>query len=143
MGEQVQAFLQKTYNILQSTESFFSRVNVHIIQCDAEIQEDVKITSREEFDRYLQTMQIKGLGGTDFRPVFRRVDEMIREKEFVNLKGLIYFTDGYGVFPERMPAYKTAFVFVEEGYEIPEVPVWAMKLVLTREEMEEMANSQP
>ena len=143
MGEQVQAFLQKTYNILQSTESFFSRVNVHIIQCDAEIQEDVKITSREEFDRYLQTMQIKGLGGTDFRPVFRRVDEMIREKEFVNLKGLIYFTDGYGVFPERMPAYKTAFVFVEEGYEIPEVPVWAMKLVLTREEMEEMASDQP
>ena len=102
----------------------------------------MKITSREEFDRYLQTMQIKGLGGTDFRPVFRRVDEMIQEKEFVNLKGLIYFTDGYGVFPERMPAYKTAFVFVEEGYEIPEVPVWAMKLVLTREEMEEMANSQ-
>ena len=32
MGEQVQAFLQKTYNILQSTESFFSRINVHIIQ---------------------------------------------------------------------------------------------------------------
>lgn len=103
----------------------------------------MKITSREEFDRYLQTMQIKGLGGTDFRPVFRRVDEMIREKEFVNLKGLIYFTDGYGVFPERMPAYKTAFVFVEEGYEIPEVPIWAVKLVLTREEMEEMASDQP
>ena len=142
-GEQVQAFLQKTYNILRSTESFFSRVNVHIIQCDTEIQEDVKITSREEFDRYLQTMQIKGLGGTDFRPVFRRVDEMIQEKEFVNLKGLIYFTDGYGVFPERMPAYKTAFIFVEDGYKIPEVPVWAMKLVLTREEMEEMASDQP
>ena len=68
---------------------------------------------------------------------------MIREKEFVNLKGLIYFTDGYGVFPECMPTYKTAFVFVEEGYEIPEVPVWAMKLVLTREEMEEMASDQP
>lgn len=28
MGEQVQAFLQKTYNILQSTESFFSHINV-------------------------------------------------------------------------------------------------------------------
>ena len=62
-------------------------------------------------------MKIKGLGGTDFRPVFRRVDEMIHNKEFINLKGLIYFTDGYGVFPERMPAYKTAFIFVEEGYE--------------------------
>ena len=136
-GKQVQAFLQKTYNILQSTESFFSRVNVHIIQCDADIQEDVKITSREEFDQYLKTMTIKGLGGTDFRPVFARVDEMIRDKEFANLKGLIYFTDGYGTFPERMPKYRTAFVFVEEGYEVPEVPVWAMKLVLTKEEMQE------
>ena len=141
MGEQVQAFLQKTYNILQSTESFFSRINVHIIQCDTDIQEDIKITSREEFDRYLQTMTIKGLGGTDFRPVFQRVDKMIRDGEFANLKGLIYFTDGYGLFPERMPAYKTAFVFVEDGCEIPEVPVWAMKLVLTREEVEEMAES--
>ena len=141
MGEQVQAFLQKTYNILQSTESFFSRINVHIIQCDADIQEDIKITSREEFDHYLQTMAIKGLGGTDFRPVFQRVDKMIRDGEFANLKGLIYFTDGYGLFPERMPAYKTAFVFVEDGCEIPEVPVWAMKLVLTREEVEEMAES--
>ena len=141
MGAQVQAFLQKAYNILQSTESFFSRINVHIIQCDADIQEDIKITSREEFDHYLQTMTIKGLGGTDFRPVFQRVDEMIRDGEFANLKGLIYFTDGYGLFPERMPAYKTAFVFVEDGCAIPEVPVWAMKLVLTREEVEEMAES--
>lgn len=120
MGEQVQAFLQKTYNILQSTESFFSRINVHIIQCDEDIQEDIKITSREEFDHYLQTMAIEGLGGTDFRPVFQRVDEMIRDGEFANLKGLIYFTD---------------------GCEIPEVPVWAMKLLLTREEVEEMAES--
>lgn len=53
MGEQVQAFLQKTYNILQSTESFFSHISVHIIQCDEDIQEDIKITSREEFDHYL------------------------------------------------------------------------------------------
>lgn len=42
MGEQVQAFLQKTYNILQSTESFFSHINVHIIQCDEDIQENIK-----------------------------------------------------------------------------------------------------
>ena len=137
-GEQVQTFLQKTYNILQSTESFFSRINVHILQCDAEIQEDVKITSREEFDHYLKTMQIKGLGGTNFRPVFQHVDQMIAEKEFAHLSGLIYFTDGYGTFPTQMPAYKTAFIFVEEGYTIPEVPVWAMKLVLTREDVEEM-----
>ena len=129
-GEQVQKFMQKTYNILKSTESFFSKINIHIIQCDADIQEHVKITSQEEFDLYLASMQVKGLGGTDFRPVFAKVNELIEQKEFRNLKGLIYFTDGYGTFPELKPKYETAFVFVDDTYRNPEVPPWAIKLVL-------------
>ena len=39
-GEEVQTFLKKTYNILKSRESFHNRINVHIIQCDAQIQSD-------------------------------------------------------------------------------------------------------
>lgn len=134
-GELVQTFVQKTYNILKSTESFFSKINLHIIQCDADIQEDVKITCQEEFDAYLNTMTIKGLGGTDFRPVFRYVDELIHKGEFVNLRGLIYFTDGYGTFPERKPEYETAFVFVENEFNNPDVPPWAIKLVLRQDEI--------
>ena len=134
-GELVQKFVQKTYNVLKSTESFFSKINLHILQCDADIQEDVKITSQEEFDAYLKTMTIKGLGGTDFRPVFARVDELRRGKEFQNLKGLIYFTDGYGDFPEKKPDYDAAFVFVEDEYNNPDVPPWAIKLVLQRDEI--------
>ncbi len=134
-GEQVQRFVQKTYNILKSTESFFSKINVHIIQCDAEIQEDVKITSQQEFDDYLKKMQIQGLGGTDFRPVFAYVEGLRKRKEFQNLKGLIYLTDGYGIFPERKPDYKTAFVFVEDEYNNPKVPPWAIKLVLQKDEI--------
>ncbi len=134
-GELVQKFVQKTYNVLKSTESFFSKINLHIIQCDAAIQEDVKITSQEEFDTYIKTMTIKGLGGTDFRPVFAYVDELRRGKEFQNLKGLIYFTDGYGSFPEKKPDYDAAFVFVEDEYNNPDVPPWAIKLVLQRDEI--------
>ena len=134
-GELVQKFVQKTYNVLKSTESFFSKINLHILQCDADIQEDVKITSQEEFDAYLKTMTIKGLGGTDFRPVFARVDELRRGKEFQNLKGLIYFTDGYGDFPEKKPDYDAAFVFVEDEYNNPDVPPWAIKLVLQKDEI--------
>ena len=134
-GEQVQAFLQKTYNILMSTESFFSRINVHIIQCDATIQEDAKITSREEFDNYLKNMKIHGLGGTDFRPVFGYVEYLREKKEFQNLKGLIYFTDGWGTFPEKKPPYETAFVFVDDGMNNYDVPPWAIKLVLQKEEI--------
>lgn len=134
-GDLVQTFLQKTYNILRQQETFFTKINLHIIQCDAQIQEDAKITSQEEFDEYLKTMQIRGLGGTDFRPVFEYVDQLRKDKEFVNLKGLIYFTDGYGAFPEHQPDYHTAFVFVDDEYNNPDVPVWAIKLVLQQNEI--------
>lgn len=134
-GELVQKFVQKTYNILKQSESFFAKINLHIIQCDTTIQEDVKITSQEEFDEYLKTMKLKGFGGTDFRPVFRYVDDMIKNKEFKNLKGLIYFTDGYGDFPERQPDYHTAFVFIDDDYNNPDVPVWAIKLILQKDEI--------
>lgn len=134
-GELVQKFVQKTYNILKSTESFFTKINLHIIQCDAEIQEDRKITCQEEFDEYLNTMEIRGLGGTDFRPVFQYVEQLRRNKEFTNLKGLIYFTDGYGTFPAKKPDYDAAFVFVEDDYNNPNVPPWAIKLVLQKDEI--------
>lgn len=139
-GALVQNFVQKTYNIFMQQENFFNKINLHIIQCDAVIQEDVKITSREEFDRYLAHMQLKGAGGTDFRPVFRRVDAMLRDGEFTNLKGLIYFTDGEGSFPEQQPAYQTAFVFVRDDYREPKVPPWAIKLTLQRYELEQEEN---
>ncbi|NBI69047.1 metallopeptidase [Pseudoflavonifractor sp. 60] len=134
-GDLVQKFVQKTYNVLKSTESFFSKINLHILQCDADIQEDVKITSQEEFDAYIKTMTIKGLGGTDFRPVFAYVDRLRRGKEFQDLKGLIYFTDGYGDFPEKKPDYDAAFVFVEDEYNNLNVPPWAIKLILQKDEI--------
>lgn len=134
-GELVQTFVQKTYNILKSTESFDSKINLHIIQCDADIQEDVKITSQEEFDEYLKNMKIRGLGGTDFRPVFEYVNELREKGELTHLKGLIYFTDGCGEFPKQMPEYDTAFVFIDDEYNNYDVPSWAIKLILKREEV--------
>ena len=129
-GELVRKFLIKTYSILKSTESFFNHINLHIIQCDCDIQEHVKITTREELDSYINGFTVKGLGGTDFRPVFREVDRLVAEKEFTHLKGIIYFTDGYGTFPEKKPAYETAFVFVRNTFDSPAVPTWAIKVVL-------------
>ena len=134
-GELVQKFLQKTYNILKSSESYFSHFNIHIIQCDAAIQEHVKITSEDEFDEYIRDMTILGLGGTDFRPVFTFVDGLVEKGEFSDLKGLIYFTDGKGIFPRSRPKYETAFVFLEDGYDEPDVPPWAIRVVLQSEDI--------
>ena len=99
------------------------------------MQEDRKITSQAEFDAYIETMQIRGLGGTDFRPVFAYVEKLIADKEFENLKGLIYFTDGWGTFPPRMPDWETAFVFLDEENNNPDVPPWAIRLILKEEEI--------
>lgn len=137
-GEVVQTFLNKTYSILKSSENFFRKVNIHIIQCDSEVRRDTKITNDDEFEAFMKEGQLEGFGSTDFRPVFAYVDQAIESGEFENLKGLIYFTDGFGVFPEHKPShnYDTAFVFLEDDYEKPPTPPWAIKLVLPVEDLE-------
>ena len=129
------AFLQKTYNILKSTESFFRRVELRVLQCDTEIRDDTRITNMKDLDAYLERMKLHGFGGTDFRPVFRYVDELRQKGELTKLRGLLYFTDGIGRFPEKKPDYDAAFLFVDDGENRYDVPVWAMKLVLEREEL--------
>ena len=135
-GDTVQAFMRKTYNILKQVESFNSRVNIHIVQCDARVQEDTKITSLDELDLYLEDMQLRGFGGTDFRPVFDYVNLLIEKGEFTDLKGLVYFTDGEGVFPRRQPAYDSVFVFLDDGYSDPMVPPWALKVILNERDLQ-------
>ncbi len=136
-GEIVQAFLQKTYNILQNGENFFTKINVHILQCDSEVRQDTKITGREAFDDFLAHGKLTGFGSTDFRPVFDYVEKLREKQEFDNLKGLLYFTDGYGIYPERMPDYDVAFVFLHEDENAPKVPPWAIRIVLDEEALEE------
>ena len=60
--------------------------------------------------------------------------EVLREqREFENLKGLIYFTDGYGIYPEKMPDYQVIFAFLEEDENRAPVPPWSMKVILEEE----------
>lgn len=129
-GDLVQGFMRKTYNILKQVENFHDRVNIHIVQCDARVQEDTKITSLDQLDAYLEAMELRGFGGTDFRPVFEYVNLLVEKREFSDLRGLVYFTDGQGTFPRRPPAYDTVFVFLDDGYSDPEVPPWAFKVIL-------------
>ena len=129
-GEAVKAFLRKTYSILKSSESFFHKINVHIIQCDHQVQSDTKLTCEDDLVHFMQTGKLVGFGATDFRPVFEYVDELLKQQEFENLKGLIYFTDGYGIYPERMPGYQVIFAFLEEDENRAPVPPWSMKVVL-------------
>ncbi len=127
--ELVQRFLNETAAILLSRESFFQKIKIHIIQCDDQIQRDDVIESVDDMRKYADGIHVEGGYGTDFRPVFEYVEKLVNEGSFDNLKGLIYFTDGYGIYPEKETGYDTAFVFPQDGdYEDENVPVWAMKL---------------
>ncbi len=133
-GDVVQAFLQKTFNIFEQRENFFSRFHIHILQCDMLIREAVIIHTPQQFQDYIDHMEIKGLGGTDFRPVFQYVDKKIAEHAFKKLGGLLYFTDGDGIYPKYTPSYRTAFLFPEGNKKI-QVPPWAISYNLEGEKI--------
>lgn len=134
-GEVVQSFIQHTYDILRQRESFFTKLNLHIIQCDDRIREDAVISSSEELEEYISGMEIKGLGKTDFRPVFGYVDGLVKSRELNDLRGLIYFTDGKGIFPEHRPDYETAFILHgDESFDVS-VPPWAIRLEISEDEI--------
>ncbi len=134
-AELVRRFLEETYSILRESESFFRRIHIRILQCDDRVQADTEITDQEELRNYMEHLTIKGQGGTDFRPAFAYVEELLARKVFYHLKGLLYFTDGYGTFPAKMPPYETAFLFFRDNYRDVDVPPWAIKLILGPEEL--------
>lgn len=126
----VERFLSETYSILKNRESFFQKMKIHLIQCDAAIQSDTVITSQEELNQWMKQVLIRGSGGTDFRPAFSYVEHLKEEGGLKNLKGLLYFTDGYGSFPEKRPSFETAFLFYREDATEVKAPPWAEKLFL-------------
>lgn len=132
-GEIVKQFLEETWEIFCEKENFFRNMNIHIIQCDCLIQEHIQIKNEEEWKDYLSHIVVKGHGDTDFTPVFRLVDQLIAEGTLKNLKGLLYFTDGDGIYPSKQPEYETAFVYLNEGLRKGKAPAWAWTLTLDRE----------
>ena len=137
-GGLVKHFIEKTYDVLRSSASFGRKVNVHIVQCDCDVRKDTKITSMRDLDDDFGDFVARGFGGTDFRPVFKYVDDLIKARELVNLKGMIYLTDGIGTYPEEPPEYECAFVFVDDLCQTRQVPPWAMKVLMTEDEILEL-----
>ena len=134
-GNLVRKFLEETYHILAETESFFRKVHIRILQCDDAVRADQLITTGEELKQYMDHLQLYGDGGTDFRPAFTYVQQLIDQGEFKNLKGLLYFTDGKGTFPRKRPPYDAAFILFREDYKEVSVPPWAIRLMLDEEDL--------
>ena len=125
-----QRFLELTRDILLEKGLFFRRFELHILQCDAKVQRDDRITSFAEFERYIENLVVTGGGGTDFRPAIRHIDRLVAEGTLPGLKGALYFSDGRGIFPAQPPEYELTFVFLKHRYDDIDVPGWVRRLVI-------------
>ncbi len=131
-GEIVEGFIKKTYSILDSSDFFKKNSEIHIIQCDSAIQDVRIIKKASELEDYMNNLVLHGFGGTNFIPVFQYVDELYENSSKKELNGLIYFTDGDGIFPEKSPAYKNAFIIHDNGFDKNRLPVWATPLYIEK-----------
>lgn len=135
-GALVRQFLACTYAILRSTATFTRKVNIRILQCDDQVRSDTVLRDLEDLKDYMEQFTLAGGSATDFRPVFEYVERLRAEGAFASLRGLIYFTDGMGIYPQKRPPYETAFVLLEEPPLSVKMPPWAIRLVLTAEDLE-------
>lgn len=136
-GALVKAFLRETFTLLKTTDRFFAKCNILVLQCDDAVRSETRLRDLDALERYMRGFTLHGGGGTDFRPAFARIEELRAQNAFTELKGVLYFTDGKGIFPARRPPYEVAFLFLDNGEAPPlsDVPPWAMKLVLKPEEL--------
>lgn len=137
-GKLVQSFLQRTFSILRQEGVFSRRFHVRVLQCDSAVQRDTLITCREDLDALMREGVLRGFGGTDFRPAFEYAARLQREGS-IKLQGLLYLTDGKGIYPKRPPDFPAAFVFLDRGHaSAAGVPPWAIRVILSREDVIEL-----
>ncbi len=107
-NHEMQMFLSESLAIFNS----FGNINMTVIQCDAAVQHVVYIMAGENVDGGdlpWEDKSIYGRGGTSFVPVF----DYIVDKE-INTGILLYFTDGYGTFPDTEPEYDTIWIMTTD-----------------------------
>jgi predicted metal-dependent peptidase len=75
---------------------------VHLMQCDTQVQSVVEFTAQ---DLPMKDVELRGRGGTDFRPVFEYI-----ESNEIQPQVLVFMTDMYGDFPMQAPDYPTIWL---------------------------------
>ncbi len=132
-GTPIRRFLSETLAILQNSRRFFRNSQIHLLQFDTIVQEDLLITSHEQFAALTESFTVKGFGGTDYCCVFHYISENLPAK----LQGLMILTDGYGTYPSSPPPYPVAFLLADFLNETTShtrepahdhVPPWAIRL---------------
>lgn len=96
---------------------------ITVLECDAEIQKEYKLNRFQKLDK-----NVKGKGGTDFRPVFAHI-----KKTGIRCDALIFFTDLCGEFPDKKPNYPVVWGYYNTGWGGKEKAPFGITLSLEKE----------
>lgn len=88
---QVAAFNSHVANVIADTGC-----SAIVLDADAAVQAEYRLSPGDELPA-----RAEGGGGTDFRPAFARVDELVAEGE--RIAGVVYLTDLLGRHPDNAP----------------------------------------
>ena len=92
--------LKSVVSIVQGASTKLRPRRLIVIDVDAEVQHVEEFGPNDDIPA-----EAKGRGGTDFRPAFDFIENNLEEARVI-----IYFTDGYGDFPEEEPSIPTLWV---------------------------------
>ena len=93
-------------------------MNLHLIQADNAVRQDILIRNEDELIHAMNHFELRGGGGTDFRPAFAYVDQLCAEKKFSNLRACCTSPTAWAPTGAR-PGYDTAFLFWGSGSMMP------------------------
>lgn len=126
-GQIMERFVRELRGMLLEISSEITFENIILMQCDAEIHGEKRFQWAEQL-RLEERYPVFGFGGTSFQPVFTRI-ERLRKEENLEPDCLIYFTDGYGEYPEKQPEYPV--IFIEEK-PCDEAPKWVRQIMIDK-----------
>lgn len=98
--------IQQGISEVKSIVDLYPHIEGKMIQCDAAIQDISPIDA--------ELIKIRGRGGTNFIPVFEKI-----QGEYWRPDLLVYFTDGYGVYPKIPPSYPVLWCYTRDHKEAP------------------------
>ena len=100
---------------IESIQKLHADVTTLLYYCDAAVDWPHKIEQRNVTPEFKPT----GGGGTSFVPFFNSLEQLsLTEKPDC----IIYFTDGYGDFPDSAPTQPTFWFITEQGVDLDAVP---------------------
>lgn len=133
----IDRFWAETRRLFSQVSGQWEIGSIILLECDTQITDEQVISDIALIGDLPETYQFSGFGGTDFRPVFERIEEYEKHGDRVDL--LVYFSDLMGDYPDAGPDYPVYFVADDESsIHITEGmrPKWVNCMVLDKVDQE-------